>query len=117
MFGNTAASNSGFFQRLNIVSAEGIKVVADLREPDLDAVRKKMLAKILPLEKIVPYPHTTDEAREFFEAWFKEFRIRSKGTPSDVRGPINVIVIRNAMQIAWLLRKMQRGQRRPSQRT
>ena len=45
-FAATNAENSGLFQRLNPVWAENVKIVGRLHEPNLDDVRKALLAKI-----------------------------------------------------------------------
>jgi hypothetical protein len=103
MFAETSADNSGFFQRLNLVAADDIKTVARLKEPNLTTVRDALLQKIMPLEHRIMRLEISAEADQLLEGWFGDFKIRSKGLPADVTGRINVLIERNAMQIAWLL--------------
>ncbi len=103
MFAATSAVNSGFFQRLNIVAGERIKVVSILNDPELTDVREALLKKILPLENAVLTLELTIDARLMLDAWYGEFRERTGEEPSDVTGRINVLALRNAMHIAWLL--------------
>jgi hypothetical protein len=102
-FSNTSAENSGLFQRLNLVYAEKIKIVGRLHEPNLSSVRASLLKKINPLKDDIIYLKVEKEADTIFDAWFAEFLDKTREHPSDVTGRINVLVWRNAMQIAWLL--------------
>jgi hypothetical protein len=103
MFAATSADNSGLFQRLNIVAAEDIKLVAVLKEPDLTEVRSALLKKIMPLEQSVVRLEMDSAAQQMLDEWFTAFNKETHDLPSDVTGRINVLVMRNAMQIAWLL--------------
>ena len=103
MFAATSADNSGFFQRLNIVAAEDIKLVAVLNEPDLTETREALLKKIMPLEHGTVHVEMDPAAQQMFNEWFLDFRKKTADLPSDVTGRINVLILRNAMQIAWLL--------------
>jgi len=102
-FAATSADNSGFFQRLNPVYAEGIKVVGRLHEPKLNDVREALLKKIMPLKDDIIYLTVDPSADALFEAWFTDFQQKTRELPSDVTGRINVLIWRNAMQIGWLL--------------
>jgi hypothetical protein len=102
-FANTSAENSGLFQRLNPVYAEKIKIVGRLHEPNLTSVRTALLKKITPLKDDIIYLKVDADADKIFDTWFTEFLSTTRELPADVTGRINVLVWRNAMQIAWLL--------------
>ena len=102
-FAATSADNSGFFQRLNPVYAEKVKIVGRLHDPKLGDVRAALLKKIQPLEKELLFLSVKPSADQIFESWFTDFREKTKDLPADVTGRVNVLVWRNAMQIAWLL--------------
>ncbi len=105
MFSSTSADNSGFFQRLNIVYAENVKLVARILEPDLTPIREALLAKIELLETSTLTLDILPSVQHTLDAWFSKFREETKDLPSEVTGRTNVLILRNAMQIAWLLGK------------
>jgi hypothetical protein len=110
-FANTSAENSGLFQRLNPVYAEKIKIVGRLHEPNLTKIRVDLLKKINPLKDDIIYLKVDEEADTIFNAWFADFLETTRELPSDVTGRINVLVWRNAMQIAWLLTDLSKAPR------
>ncbi len=103
MFSSTSADNSGFFQRLNIVYAENVKLVARIYEPDLTQISEALVAKIKPLEASTIVLDILPSAQQILDIWFSSFHEETKGLPGEVTGRTNVLVLRNAMQIAWLL--------------
>lgn len=102
-FGSTSVDNSGFFQRLNIVYGEDIKTVAMLHEPNLQDIGHRLVKKIRPLESRPLRVKMNPDALAFLNAWYERFKEETIDEPADVNGRINCIVLRNALQIAWLL--------------
>jgi hypothetical protein len=103
MFSKTGAEESGFFQRLNLIASENTDTVPMIREPELDAVRQKLIAKIEPLENQVVEIVTTPEADKVFSDWHEDLAARTGQDSTDVTGRLNVLVQRNALHLAWLL--------------
>ena len=103
MFSSTSADNSGFFQRLNIVYAENVKLVARILEPDLTQIRDALMAKVEPLEDDAITLDILPSAQQLLDGWFSKFGEETKELPAEVTGRIPALILRNAMQIAWLL--------------
>jgi hypothetical protein len=102
-FGATNADNSGFFQRLNVVYAEKIKLKARLRDPRLNDIRDALMKKITPLNESIVFVTIDEQADKRLDDWYGAFIAAHRDFASDVTGRINTYVKRNAVQIAWLL--------------
>jgi hypothetical protein len=102
-FVKTNSENSGFFQRLNIVSSRSDERVPNLTSPDLTEIKERFLKKIQPLEFQLVQVNRTDESIKRLTEWHREKRDEWKNYSSDVRGRIEVMIHRNASHIAWLM--------------
>lgn len=107
-FGKTTAEGSGFFQRLNIVSSDETETVAEIQPLDFNEgegfeLRKKFLAKIMPLEYQTVQFEKTPEAEKRFNDWHATFKKEHHDEPAEVTGRLNVMVSRNYEHLAFML--------------
>ena len=98
-FGGTGSEGSGFFQRLNIIASDESRTVARLITPDFSQFaplvdRIKRLA-----EKPYKLP-MTDATDRLLGEWFDRLRAQKDGV--DV-GRLQVLALRNAAHLGWLL--------------
>lgn len=107
-FGKTTAEGSGFFQRLNIVSSDETETVAEIPPLDFNEgegleLRKKFLAKIMPLEYQTVLFEKTSDAEKRFNEWHAAFKKEHHDEPAEVTGRLNVMVSRNYEHLAFML--------------
>jgi hypothetical protein len=102
-FVKTNSESSGFFQRLNIVTNDSEDRVANFQDPDLSALRDRFVRKIQPLEFQEVVVVKTPEASDIFEKWYRDKRGEWRDLPTDVTGRIQVLTLRNASHLAWLM--------------
>ena len=102
-FKKTNSDNSGFFQRLNVISNASSDRVAQLLVPDLSEIRDRFVRKIQPLEFQRVVVRQTPEATELFDKWYSEKLTEWENVSDDIKGRIQVMVVRNASHLAWLM--------------
>jgi hypothetical protein len=102
-FGKTSAEGSGFFQRLNIISSEETRTVAELNDPDFTDFSVSLFKKIKPLEYQTIAVLKDPDADRLFNSWHTKFQNEHRDDPKDVVGRLSVQVIRNYQHLAWLL--------------
>lgn len=98
-FGGTGSEGSGFFQRLNVVGSEETRTVPRLIKPDFKqfeplVVRVKALAEkpyLLPMN---------ESADALLKRWLDGLTKRDDATDT---GRLQVLALRNAAHIGWLL--------------
>ena len=102
-FGKTNTEQSGFFQRLNIITNAGGERVSELHPPDLSELRDRLVKKIQPLEFQMAEVVKTPEAIAIQEEWHKAKRKEWENLPDDIKGRIETLLLRNISQISWLM--------------
>lgn len=102
-FGKTNTEQSGFFQRLNIITNARGERVSELHPPDLSALRDRLVKKIQPLEFQMAEVVKTPEAIALQEEWHKTKRKEWENLPDDIKGRIETLFLRNISQISWLM--------------
>jgi Bifunctional DNA primase/polymerase, N-terminal/Primase C terminal 1 (PriCT-1) len=102
-FGKTNTEQSGFFQRLNIITNASGERVSELHPPDLSELRDRLVKKIQPLEYQMAEVVKTPEAIALQEAWHKAKRKEWENHPDDIKGRIETLLLRNISQISWLM--------------
>jgi hypothetical protein len=105
MFAKSGAEESGFFQRLNLAATDSTDTVALLKDPDLNEVRRRLIEKIEHLEDHQVEVVVIDGAQKLFTKWHESLKVRTAGDTVDISGRLNVIVLRNALHLAWLLER------------
>jgi hypothetical protein len=97
MFAGKGAEGSGLFERINLISSDETRTVANLAKPDLTSIRVEMRHRLSQLEN---EPHTVrvaPEARTILEVWWAALP-----KEKDVTGRLNVQVLKKAMHMSWL---------------
>jgi len=102
-FGKTNTEQSGFFQRLNIITNASGERVSELHPPDLSDLRDRLVRKIQPLEFQMAEVVKTPEAIALQEEWHKAKRKEWENLPDDIKGRIETLLLRNISQISWLM--------------
>jgi|HubBroStandDraft_2_1064218.scaffolds.fasta_scaffold03671_5 hypothetical protein len=102
-FKKTNSDNSGFFQRLNVISNASSDRVAQLLVPDFSGIRDLFVRKIQPLEFQKVVVRQTPEATDLFDKWYSEKLTEWENLSDDIKGRIQVMVVRNASHLAWLM--------------
>lgn len=102
-FKKTSSENSGFFQRLNVTANPSKKRVPKIMPPNFDALREQFVRQIQPLEYQRVVVSMDGEAEKLLGQWYAEKENEWENLPEDIKGRIQVLLMRNAAHLAWLM--------------
>lgn len=98
-FGGTGVEGSGFFQRLNIIGSEEKRTVPRLIKPDL-AQFSGLVEKVKALRDNPYALPITPEADALLGEWYRNLQAADPETDT---GRLQVLCLRNAAHLGWLL--------------
>jgi hypothetical protein len=94
---------SGLASRLTLISNKETRTVATLLEPNLGDWQKRMFAKLAALEQYPVGLNLSTIAKNLLDVWWMKLNDGQHEDESDeILARLNVIVLRNAMHLAWL---------------
>ena len=99
-FDGAKADGTGIYNRFNLVVSDNIKVVADLKKPDITSFVTALRTKFDELHNAKIEATLDNAAKELFVQWFGDPAIQE--LPINVKGRVNVLALKNALHMVWL---------------
>jgi hypothetical protein len=97
----TLGQGTGLIQRFTWVLSDEARTVASLPVPQFGDLPKRLFEKIAPLEQEPLIIKVTPAADAVLKEWWS--KVSTASDNAEVTGRLNVLALRNALHIAWML--------------